>query len=985
MRDPMMECDKNKKEQNKSKRVKIYIGNGVRPTSNESGNCNLETNDSAKNKDIRQSLEDRENSEGGNKLADFNSENHNNAADSNRVVDDGQIEFKSSKSNDCEDKILWICNFIDINKSTFNESNRNILYESLEELKVDLSSDSQLLALINALSQLTKTSYFYFLSSSIYPALLKLLNSKVKCQIQTKVLAFEFLNENYDTDRLFKTIMEMYNSIDSSRIGRRSFRNYAAHRLLENIFNSIVATDASKIHEVHSQVNADTVKDTTKLDFFFDKRQIHFLLELSECLNHCIPFAEFLSRNTDDALCCTFMLIYTYSFLGKIKEDLMNIKKIEEIKNVEENIIAKIFLRMNEILHFYKKDENAKYSCILKTLYKSNNLRSVVLTVLKRLFNFFSIKNKRLLNAIKVPKIFNKKEKDFLHRNLKDHTLAYTNVFKQLDYRYLLKLMHKIQVSDKSSSLLLENINQDQLDEVDLVKFYDFYSKFIDYWKSSIKSIKIKHMDVFARLFNRKIDKTFIRFVTFNSVASYESEEVIEMIATYFYMIFYLDNRLSHVFDKTVDVVELVSRLADTPSNLQIGHKTRYYNNILKILYFMTSSLNKGLIGRIFPILCKLTFHSDYSLNAGRLYRKILDLFKLENRLFEIESVRMNDFILLAKASVGDPSFEQDYKINLDKNQEILSTKDSQNTVTSENNQPEDHKHKSRLMQGILDNSVISYLYYNSSFAMNYKNELRDILRRKNKSTISLLEYFLYVTGSNEELNVLFSFISVNITEFYALYNFQLDKSDDHGISKNEYAANNNKLAEMNENEEKDTRKLFIIQHNPFENLILGIFFNSLKIKAVLPCMVIPYLIPKLESGFLHRNHADSCVNCINDTIRLIACRIIGHCEKKTDNVIEMGFLKKLFIKENPVFFLYDMSSYSSIRKILEKIDYQNDFLFVFIVIWHLKPFSRKEKDKFFKHIEENVSEEKIFDLIKKSKSFYEKNSKETLPLDFII
>jgi len=983
-----MECDKNKKEQNESKRVRIYIANGVKQTSKGPGNCNLEANNSVKNKNIGQSLEDRDNSEVGNKSADYNSENHNNAADGNQIADNSHIECKYSKTNDCEDKILWICNFIDINKNTFNESNRNILYESLEELKIDLSSDSQLLALINALSQLAKTSYFYFLSSSIYPVLLKLLNSKIKCQIQTKVLALEFLSENYDSDRLFKTIMEMYNSIDSSRIGRRSFRNYAAHRLLESTFSKVVTTDASKIHEVHSQTNADIVKDPTELDSFLDKHQVHFLLELSECLNHCIPFAEFLSRNTDDALCCTFMLIYAYSFLAKIKEDLMNIKKIEEIKNVEENVIAKIFLRLNEILHFYKRDGNAKYSCILKALYKSNNLKSVVLTVLKRLFNFFSIKNKRLLNAIKVPKVFNKKEKAFLHRNLKDHTLAYTNVFKQLDYRYLLKLMYKIQVADKNSSLLLENINQDQLDEADLVQFYDFYIKFIDYWKSSIKSIKIKYMEVFARLFNRKIDKTFIRFVTFNSVASYESEEIIEMIATYFYVIFYLDTRLSYVFDKTVDVVELVSHLADTPSNLQIGHKTRYYNNILKILYFMTSSLNKGLIGRMFPILCKLTFHSDYSLNAGRLYRKILDLFKLENRLFEVESVKTNDFILLAKASVGDPSFEQDYKINLDKNQELFWTKHSQDTVTGESNQPEDGKHNNRLLQGILDNSVISYLYYNPSFAMDYKNELRDILRRKNKSTISLLEYLLYVTGSNEELNVLFSFISVNITEFYALYNFQPDKSKEsggHGISKNEYTASNNKLAEMNENEEKDTRKLFIIQHNPFENLILGIFLNSLKIKAVLPCMVIPHLIPKLESGFLYRNYADSCVNCINDTIRLIACRIIEHCERKTDNVIEMGFLKKLFVKENPVFFLYAMSSYSSIRKILDKIDYQNDFLFVFIVIWHLKPFSRKEKDKFFKHIEENVSEEKIFDLIKKSKSFYEKNTKETLPLDFII
>jgi hypothetical protein len=73
-----------------------------------------------------------------------------------------------------------------------------------------------------------------------------------------------------------------------------------------------------------------------------------------------------------------------------------------------------------------------------------------------------------------------------------------------------------------------------------------------------------------------------------------------------------------------------------------------------------------------------------------------------------------------------------------------------------------------------------------------------------------------------------------------------------------------------------------------------------------------------------------------------------------------------------------------SLKKILDKIDYQDDILIVFIILRQLKKFNKKEKQMVISHIQENCSDEKILDLVEKAKEFFDKNSRNNLPVDFI-
>lgn len=905
----------------------------------------------------------------------------------------------------------------------FNEPNKDALANGLRRMELIYDSDRDLIGMLESFDSLFRSPYSHFVSNTVYSIVSRTLSCKVKSCNQAKILGLAFLLEHYDPLRVFQDMVGMYSMLDTFRIGQKSFRNHVLYRSLLGVYEETFS--GSLTANAYSSI-----------------------LDCAESIGACVPFAEFLSRNVEDFLCRNFMVVYTYSFLSKLTVDLMSIKRAGDLKDDDDLVISRIFpvlydiklsvpnqpekhtagvgpvatsmMASNEVdtIDLQVKNEyftthgiseicdvstSANYRNttpeesvasgseeMLRTLFRSDSISSIILSVYKRLFNYFLFRNKRMLANTKVPKIFTKKEKNFIFKHLRSNTQSFINVFKQIDQSHILRLQSKSCVHDASFLALLRNVREDCLGSNGLLRFYSLYIDFLEFARRPIK-IQMRSIEIFSVAFNSRIDKSFSRFVVFrHPVAELSSREVIQMLAHYTSLCGQSPIHDRSADDGIVDVVEAVSLVVDYPQKLLLKANIRYYNNILRILSNLSSRFSPGLICRIIPILRQLIFCGDYALDSGRLYERLYKKFRFQDGLFTADAFSSHKLVLMAKGSTNHPTFESSFA-------SVIDSMHSGNC--------------NLLAEGVVDNALIFYSYYSPSFALKHQDILQRALKKNNRSTLYFLEYLReHLAGSVAHLlgapstdpavglvgecEELFTFMANNMKCLYDLYNNDVLFCDDGGP------------------QPFGNRACISAGGNPFIGPILGIFLDSLRIKAVLPHMVIPYLMPRADCSYLYRNYIDSCVNCINDALYLIASRIrtlLMYCGTANDSLqngrpnttnedefcatndskdghdVSENSLSELFERELSVMFLHSICKHSSLKRVVDKIGHQEDLLIVFIILRNLRPFPKGDRETFIRHVEEKVSDEKVFDLLRRSKDFYKKSPRGTLPVHLIV
>lgn len=817
----------------------------------------------------------------------------------------------------------------------------NLLNEAFQEIYNLNNNDSyftprSIFILITHFEKTVGTRYFYFTSEIQFGLLMKILKTKEAGTV--KMMALEFLLKNFDCKVILAQFIQSYAQLDTFRVDNTSsFRNYAVYKGFDAFFLQLLNGDGN-----------------THL-YLFDN------------LSLCIPFVDFLVRNSGDSLCKNIMLFYASSFLSKIKVDLL--KDIKEEIEVDEDSMAamtKIFYKLESIrkgmpsigtnvesigttapsvanvdqivittapsianvgsiagttapsvanvrsigttapsVNYVEpttgttpSDANVDLPCannsllykshldnflFLNPLYNSDNPKSIILTIIKRLFYFFLNKNKRVLQTVEIPKMFTKEEKSLLFKQLKNFQSSLINIFKQVDQKYLFRYL-------KRGSLIpsiFTSINQKHLNSIELRCFYSLYFDYLDFSKDPLE-IKIADLELFCCEFNSKFDKSFFHLLTVNLDCPVYTPSLIK------FLLFYTKKEIKH---GTSISIQLVHQLEETRS-------IPVLNDILKVLLNLVPCFNRGLISKAVVTLRKLIFMGELTLSSGLLYHGLFKFHQFKDPFFHTEIFKNHPLHPLIYGSVGSHRFPSLF------NEHCGDTE----------------------VDPMWESALVFYLFHDCSFGIFHIKILESILKKKSKATLHLLVYLNEVDG-DEIYNFMAQFISL----FYSL-----------------------------------------LEVNEFVELVLQIFLRALKNKSVLPCMVIPYLVVSRDVGFVFRNYLDSVMNCLNDCLFIMYNKIKVEISSlgEASSTVNIKELEKIFDRENNDF-LFTLSKYVSPGRISQKIQYQDDILLIYIILTSITKMSSTDKLIFIKSIEEAVTAEKILEMINKTKEDYGKGISE--------
>lgn len=974
-----------------------------------------------KSKTIEIKISKRENNESFNKTSKklCNFTNVNNYENSNMETNHSANSSNptnnlSANFNDFADSLSNINDFIKSAVNSFNEPNKDSILQILDNLNNSQlpGNDSEILVFIKLINELITTPYFHFISIPLRSLLFKILCCSCKVQKEIKLFSFEILFNNFDSKELFHSFICLYSSIDILRVSNASFRNYCLLKCL----TKVVVTNQE-------------------------------LINFSFCiqdLENCIPFVEYLTRTIEVPICRYLLILISYDFLRNVKGDLLSLKLQDVPKDLNDSVISKVFtvfpaiksefesnevMNGNDAINAVNDDANVvdrngtndnkavndinavtdvdkagtdaikavndtcsmsaenTLSDLLIKLFNCTSIRTILLSIYKRLFFYFLIKNKRLFQTGKVFKIFSKNEKTFIYKHIKTHRTAFINIFKQIDHKFIIKEALK---SDINLNLL---INQEKLESSELSIFYNLCFSYVQKHRDFIK-MKVFSPFHFCSQFNKCLDKSFIKYIEIHFIKPLDlkCKESLKFINEF--NIFNISNRKVNSF---VDPVALVSELADCPGNLFI--KSNIEQNILILNILCNTELNVLLVKRLVPVLRKLILYKEYTLYSGRLYYFIYKTFNMTDPLFTSDILHKDLHkniceSLIIKAGLNNNTFEESfiralsqYDTGNSKNKDRNRNDDEnrgENRCDNSNDENRDICENDTDPNSIINvnviyeyplvivNSIIFYLYYNPTFSFEYPQILSSALQMKNQSTFYLLEYLKMYVNNNSSINLnsCTSFIVESLSSLYDLYFY--------------FEVINNSL-------------IF-----PFQSHVLEILFGALKLKVLLPCMAIPYVLTQHNCNFIYKNYLESCVNCINDCLYVTSSSIRESIRKikavtRIENEVEMDnkilenesfvpelLLKSLFNLKLANNFIYSLSLVAPLKKILSKLDYQDDILSVFIVLRQLREFGKSDKKVIISHILENISDEQIMKLIEDSKDFYEKNSRGELPIHFI-
>lgn len=884
-----------------------------------------------------------------------------------------QIVSRSDADRLIQSKADDVQSFLDCNSSfkVFNEHTKDDVVQFVANLDVSTHAPNT----IHSLKLIFESPYFHFVSNKLRSFLFKILSFKTDIPKESKLLAGEYLNRYFCSVDNFRDMAALYSTIDTFKVSRTTFRNNILLQTLADIF-------------VRSK----------------DKNQLLEALEQCfRCFPQCISFVEFLCKNPSNFVCRHALILYCFDFLRNIKVDLLSIKNAEDIKEVDESVISRIFLSFSEIYNESTCDsfdiktserlvDESKHnigsdnkhtganqslsSTLIFSLFNSENTRSILLSVYKRLFFFFLFKQKRIFQGLKIFNIFTKEEKSSIYKNIKKYRLSFINIFKQIDQGYLLRSINN-SVSDVSSvnGDLILAIKEERLDEEGLRTFYSSYFFCLENSRASLK-IKCINLEIFCEEFNSRLDKSIIKYIKISENTSSDHYTLnglkfIHCITKEMNSTVESKGCIDTSLVALVDAVRLVSLIVDDPSSLVDHSKTEYFNVLLCILFNGFRLLNSPLIMRLLPVLRKALAYKDYTMNAGRLYNRVYEAYNFRDPLYSddaysagasVDRDSNNISSLLVKSAINHPSFQSTFNAYTQKHvSEALPEKDIAESQHSLDKGSGIVDTLPPFERGVVSSSLVFYIQYNPHFSLSFPSILVDTLKRKNQSTKYLLSIL------KENISHCSSFITRNIGAIQELF-FHFEKQNGSIVY-------------------------------PFEWDILEILFESLKAKIILPCMAIPYILCRKDCLYIFKNCKESCINCINDCTYIVRRRIVrilssykndasnneNNDNNKSYALVDLSVIDSLFDFELSNNFFSLCSNRVSLKKTIEKVDYQNDCLVVYIVLRSLRLFNKKDKEIVIKHITENVGDEKIFEIVEKTKEYYEKNPRGVLPVDYIL
>ncbi|ELA40840.1 uncharacterized protein VICG_02123, partial [Vittaforma corneae ATCC 50505] len=780
-----------------------------------------------------------------------------------RIDESGTAKPIQNKSNDIPS--IFSDN---LSLKVFNEHTKDELIPFITNLDVNTLSPST----IHVFKLICESPYFHFVSNKLRSFLFKVLNFKTDLPKESKLLTGEYLSRYFCPVDNFRDLSTLYSTVDTFKVSRTTFRNSILLQSLTDIF--IQSRDKNQLFE-----------------------------SLEQCFQYlpqCISFVEFLCKNPTNFICRHFLIVYCFGFLRSIKADLLSIKSVEDVKEVDESVASRIFVSFSEIYNestgdgFNTKtndsviDENKSNTStgnkpssntdvnhtlsnnLIFSLFNSENMKSILLSIYKRLFFFFLFKNRRIFQGLKIFSIFTKEEKSSIYKNIKKYRPSFVNIFKQIDQGYLLRSIANNSASNVASvnGDLILAIKEERLDEENLRAFYSSYFFCLENSRTPLK-IKCVNLEIFCDEFNSRLDRSFIKYIKI-------SENVNDGCYTLNMLKFMhcIAKEINKQVDNSdgidtslmalIDTVQLVSLIVDDPPSLLDPSKIDYFNVLLCILFNCFRLLNSPLVMRLLPVLRRILAYKEYTMNAGKLYNRIYEIYKFKDPLYSMDMDSNTMSSLLVKSAINHPSFESAFSIYIQKyNTEILLEKDK--AINSFDKDGSVVDLLPPFEKGVVSNSLIFYIQYNPLFSVSFSSILVDTLKRKNQST----KYFLSILKENT--SQCSSFITRNINAIQELF-FHFEKQVDCTVY-------------------------------PFEWDILEVLFESLKAKIILPCMAIPYILCRKDCLYVFKNYKESCVNCINDCIYTLRRRIVSilnsykddNSDSKHHTLVDLSIIDNLF------------------------------------------------------------------------------------------
>ncbi|KAI5150882.1 hypothetical protein ENBRE01_1762 [Enteropsectra breve] len=837
----------------------------------------------------------------------------------------------------------------------FSPENKLKFEAVMKEMKgcaLDNTEQIRLMENFMILNSNINTPYFFFYKEELYELYIASLRSKLKIENNFKIQSADILLEHYSATGLFNTLLVMYSELDTFHVDNVMFKNYLLQKVLHHLYAE---------NENYTQ------------DFLFFAQNCVFY----ENIKYAMGFVEFLIKGHKDPVSANALLSYACNFaVLNLQNDIKDFKKKEEI---EDKIIPKIFtayyglmktlvrhrrnsgdLRNNKNgaleTHILKDDSNnldikdtgeiepnrkshIKDRHSKNKLFKHNDKKdikhssTVLLSVYKKLFFYFLHRNKRIFASVKVMKVFNRKEIREIYHEIRNTKQSFINVFKQLDCSYLLRELEDTDV--------FLSVDEDKLNSNELETYYKSYIKLLSE-KSSIEnkelSIELKDPLTFARVFMEETDRSFIKQIKVrkNERDCQFIEEIKRFISgpadnfansnNYTDFVSFSDMIYYYTLihnDIFIDKVSLCSIILDNPDNLLKKRYIYFFNNILEGIHNCLEHINSSLIIKINKILARLIEFSEYRYIAGKILNRTI-----------------------SKASLSSS----------------YNNKESNNKESTNNNLI---GNSNAIMAALdcpanIENNHVAILYhvlYHPDEIDKYSIEILSLLSHRtdaehldddlNINTLILLRFIekLFLTDCLENTNW-FLFVANNLQVFYTIKN---------------------------------------------TGLVTSIFIQSLKAKAVLPCMVLPYIVPYCSSENIYRKYGESVIDSISIVMEALVENIRRELlaadeeEKDGNKAIDRDTLKRIIERQTKSNFIYILSKFYKVKKIIDKLEYNNDIMIVYLVLKLIRDLSYENKTVFFRSMEENVCEDEILVMVDSSKEFYKKMNNGILPIEYLI
>ncbi|ORE00513.1 hypothetical protein A0H76_346 [Hepatospora eriocheir] len=348
-----------------------------------------------------------------------------------------------------------------VNKQSNNKENINIINEieeivSINNVKESKSKLDQYLKTIDVnvlvtnileiINVIKNTPCFYYIKENIYSMCLVSLLKIHKMPNNSKVEIVNYLigygnDSKYFID-LFNNIMLHYDELSTFNVNGKSFNNYVLCRIIERIIE-----------------DKDLLKN---IDFFKNFN-----------LNN--NFVDGLISNINSNITVLFILKYVSEWLDNVTIDLRNFKNDNvDISTLEPNYT--LFKILKSCPTFYKFIVNdidnieTMQKEYIYGLFGCDCIKTIVLTIYRRIFNYALKVDKKKLTNIKFIDAFSNVELHGIYKNVKKYPSIFVNIFKQVSsQRYLIYELKKTK-----SKFILENIDLIELNTSDKMEYFKY-------------------------------------------------------------------------------------------------------------------------------------------------------------------------------------------------------------------------------------------------------------------------------------------------------------------------------------------------------------------------------------------------------------------------------------------------------------------------------------------------------------------------------